>query len=519
MSEVGDTFAVSPATKRLAVRRFNIIALAALTVVAVFWQMRWGTITDTSWLITVCERLLDGERLYVDVIETNPPFSVLLYMPAVALARALGMSPEIVVHAQTYLAALAGLCFAGWMVRRAAFEEADRLFVMAPAIYVLLVLFPGNAFSQREHIAVALFLPMVVLMAWRMRGGQTPPLPVAIAAGTSGSVMLLVKPYYALMVLLPVLFTCWRQRSLRPLLAPEHWVIGAICSAYLAMVLSVYPEYVRDIYPRLAEAYVTSRIYEPMLWKYGPTALLLGLSLYLYAPRGRMRELTCTTLLASSAGVMALVWQAKGWPYHAYPALFLAILAAICELSSRQSSLHEAPETAGRTGWPFRTLRIAVLSLGVLTGFMPFWMTQKSSAARVEAVRSAGERPSIASISLDMAVGHPLSRMAGGRYRSSYPSFWEILGIEMRMRQTADASEAERLKAMRDRLVVEAADEIERLAPDVILSAGRGSKWSARVVRGNPRMAEVLAGYRAIFQDGWTTVLVRADTPAAGRHD
>ena len=43
--------------------------------------------------IPVCQRLLDGERLYVDIIETNPPFTIWLYLPAVYLANLLPMLP------------------------------------------------------------------------------------------------------------------------------------------------------------------------------------------------------------------------------------------------------------------------------------------------------------------------------------------------------------------------------------------------------------------------------------------
>ena len=56
----------------------NSLAIAGITLFALVWQMRWGTIPDTSWLITVCERMLSGERLYAEIYETNPPFSVWL---------------------------------------------------------------------------------------------------------------------------------------------------------------------------------------------------------------------------------------------------------------------------------------------------------------------------------------------------------------------------------------------------------------------------------------------------------
>src|SRR5258707_1884651 len=52
--------------------------------------------TDVSWLLTVGERVLDDQRLYIDVVETNPPMAVLPYIPGIAIALALGLPAEVV---------------------------------------------------------------------------------------------------------------------------------------------------------------------------------------------------------------------------------------------------------------------------------------------------------------------------------------------------------------------------------------------------------------------------------------
>ena len=55
-----------------------VAGVAALVAIAI--QSLWIPIdADVSWLITVCERLLSGDRLYVDIFEVNPPASVWLY--------------------------------------------------------------------------------------------------------------------------------------------------------------------------------------------------------------------------------------------------------------------------------------------------------------------------------------------------------------------------------------------------------------------------------------------------------
>ena len=52
---------------------------------------------DVAWLLTVAEKWLDGSRLYVDVLETNPPASVWLYVPFVQLARLTSLRAETLV--------------------------------------------------------------------------------------------------------------------------------------------------------------------------------------------------------------------------------------------------------------------------------------------------------------------------------------------------------------------------------------------------------------------------------------
>jgi hypothetical protein len=60
--------------------------------------------TDVSWLLIGGERVLDGERLYADILKTNPPMSVLVYIPAILIARALGLPAEIVVDGLPFVA-------------------------------------------------------------------------------------------------------------------------------------------------------------------------------------------------------------------------------------------------------------------------------------------------------------------------------------------------------------------------------------------------------------------------------
>src|SRR5215204_4209490 len=74
-----------------------LLILAAAAAAAAIQSFLIPLDCDVSWLITVSEKLLAGQRLYVDVIEPNPPASVWLYLPAVWLADRLGLHAEAVV--------------------------------------------------------------------------------------------------------------------------------------------------------------------------------------------------------------------------------------------------------------------------------------------------------------------------------------------------------------------------------------------------------------------------------------
>lgn len=499
----GDARGLSPSA--LSSPMFMVAALVAITVFSLVYQQRWGTIADTSWLITVCERMLAGERLYVDVFETNPPFSVWLYMPPVALAKTLGIAPEILVHGWTYLAVVTGLLFTGLVVRRAGLAGMPALPVCAPVVYALLVIMPGNAFSQREHIGMALFLPLLALIAWRAKGGGQPGTGMAILAGLGGSVLLLVKPYYALMVLLPVIFAMSRRRSLRPLLAPEMWTIGVVCAAYPLLVLMLHPEFFSDVYPVVAETYARINYLGKLLRVFAlPYAMLVAFVWFVSRWRG-MSELATVFTLASLGGIVCLVWQGKGFAYHAWPA-FLCAAVALCCLLAR-------PEGEGKRGRT-RRMRDGVLLLAALpvigfaaTPFRPAWGTE---TALVEPVRAAIRNPTVAQIGTDLAIGHPFTRLINGRWVSAYASDWQGSAALILRERAADGEETARLSAIAGDYVAGKRAELGRLRPDILLVQTNDVLW--RGIMADPqRLAPLLEDYRVIAEGRRVRVLLRKD--------
>ena len=121
--------------------------------------------TDVSWLLVIGERMLDGQRLYRDIIEINPPMAAFAYLPGVALARVLGVDPRHVIDAQLLLLAAASLFAVSRILRLSPATAPSKSGAFAVWAAAVVTILPMHVFAQREHIAMLTFLPALAVAA------------------------------------------------------------------------------------------------------------------------------------------------------------------------------------------------------------------------------------------------------------------------------------------------------------------------------------------------------------------
>ena len=167
---------------------------AMLLILLVSILLRGDANPDVSWLITMCERILDGERAYIDIFETTPPVPMLLYMPGVVFARLTSVTPEAATFAFAYASALVSL---GLSARILPDYVADggqsKWLVLLPAAVILFIL-PIDAFAEREYFAAAFALPMVSVFVRHAHEDVWPPLWERILAAVLAGLTIAIKP-------------------------------------------------------------------------------------------------------------------------------------------------------------------------------------------------------------------------------------------------------------------------------------------------------------------------------------
>lgn len=510
MNSSGDTLVhSSPIAVRPMLSAFSRYLPAVLAVALAIVMHGDGQLgPDNSWLLTVGEKWLAGAVPYVDVIETNPPASVLLYMPAIILGHWLGLAPEVCVIGLTFAGVLAGLGLT-WMILRGAGLWGTRTgpYIFAAALAVFLVL-PQFSFAQREHIAAVFTLPMLALYAAQI-AGRSPRLILHLLAGLAGGLCVVIKLWLALPLLLPLGFTVlsvrggWRARA-AILLGPAHWVIVALGCAYVALVLLVFPVFIHDTLPLLADVYLPAGL---PLWGIAIGAVIdvvpLVLILRVIDP-ARIREPLTALLFLSAVGfALAMIIQAKGWPYHIYPILALLLLAVARALIERVAQRPVGLRVVA-------PLLVGTLGLCAVVGWaVPLFAARSYSLTLNEEVRRlAPAHPKILTISGDIALGHPLVRQLSGTWVDRLHSHWitlnakKIFAAEPQLPQARRAAIEKWLQFDKASLL----NDISTQKPDIILVE---EGWWQRWAHEQADIEAALAPYRVAGRAADTTILAR----------
>ncbi|HEU4523811.1 MAG TPA: hypothetical protein VFR62_02260, partial [Gemmatimonadales bacterium] len=379
-------------------------------------------------------RILDGGRLYVDVVEINPPLIVGLNAVTVWVARVLGLS-EILVYRVGFTSVLLLLL---WLSVRLLREllPADAALHRAVVLVLAFVLFPlaGSDYGEREHLVLALLLPYVLLATARSLGhgvtrGQ------GLALGAMAGFAFALKPHFLLLApAVECLLRSTRRVAWRALL-PETLAIAAVLTAYLILIATLTPDYFRLV-GLLAGSY--SRFLHDPFWRVLATApgavLALFALLAFVALRRHAHHATLwqTSALATAACVVAGAAQQKGLSYHLYPAvgfatLLLALVAAdtLPSVQSRVRRVYRALAAA------MLAAMVAVTAAGLVVGVAGRTgdPEQEQFEELVRLVRARDPNEGVFVMSYHLRSAYPLINYTGARSASRFPHLW-ILAAE-----------------------------------------------------------------------------------------
>ena len=452
------------------------------------------------------EKLLNGQRLYIDILETNPPMTIWLHMPAVALSRASGLSADSLQILLTFLFLLTCLGLSWRVLAQARLGRLASAFILAGAVALTL---PWLAtISEREHWAFAALTPiMAVQMVHCARRDVS--VRLRVIAGVLVGLTVAIKPVFAICVIAPALYTAWRTRSIQGLFRKEYWIAACVSLGYLAVIYWGYPAYRTNMLPGLLDTYFQVRV--PLISLLSPD-LILSLSAIgaLFVARGRRilgSPAEMIPLLTGLGFLFAYVLQGKGFLNHAAPICSLILMTILLSGLLKPSRVLMIRSLSSQHAATLATIIMivgfALLDLRVATDSNLY-----PSMAFVEPIRQLSPNPRILAVSGDLKTGHPLAREVNGQWVSATSSQWLAASAAL-LRQRPDASATTRLRMQQwirsdlDRLT----NDVVRNRPEVIIfddslfSEGALSRLA-------PKLAHALSAYERAGQNGSLQLLI-----------
>lgn len=466
--------------------------LAVVAVATVWLHLLLPVPSDVGWLLSVNEKLLAGQRLYAEVLETNPPMAVWLYWTPVLLEHLTGARAEGFAVIETVGAGLLSLGLA-----RAILGDRPLAGVPIAAAAAVVLLLPLDAFAQREHFVLFGLMPWLA-SAIRRDAGARPGTSWSIVAGCGLAVALAIKPHFAIVAGLVALAAVVRRRSLRPALALENWIAAGLLLAYGAVILIVYPDFADSVLPAASVLYVPLRMDTGVLLLQ-PHAVLVYLALLLAAAmyRGVLARDEMPLLLTAIVGcLLVYLVQGKGWGYHLLPGTSLAVLLVV----------GLARATRGVGG------RWAAAAFVVLCAAAPAtWAaTMLLRPEPLLALARYGSGRTVELISSDIGLGSPVVRQLGDTLSNSSPMLWRATGAINLTGHAASNEAAAVLKGYE-------AEDYRLLAkdlatrPDLVLADTQGYDWLAWARR-DAAVAHMLESYSpdgAIGTHGTTVIVLK----------
>lgn len=446
--------------------RQRLAWLPCLAIVAVFGlailMRQWVPLNpDVSWLLIVAGRMLDGQQLYRDIVEINPPMAGFAYMPGVALARLLGVDARHVVDGQLLVLAAASLWVSSRILRKLpalAQRNGWPLAIWAAAVMTVL---PMNVFAQREHIAALTFLPALAVYALRAERVPVPVWAVVIAGGGAGITMAF-KPFFAVPAALCIVASAIRSRSWPALFAPENFIAGALVGGISIGTYVLYPEYFSVTYPLVRDIYLSNALpFSAVV--FNPATLIFAVALVtvlLARTSGALDSLSLTAVLAAAGFAVSFYLQRRGWAYHSYPMVAVALLAMGYALLLPNDA---AP--ARRFGLAAPVILLATFLFGVQ------WFNGNVHVGPLrEALADLKPHPRLLVLSGEAAVGHPLVHDIHGTWVLREQHLWIREFVRLTREAThVDAATDARLEnylAQERRWLIE---DFRKSSPDIVL--------------------------------------------------
>src|SRR5579862_1201114 len=309
--------------------RYVLIPLFLIVCLCYFLQTQLFFSGDVGYLLHVTNEILLGKKYGQDILETNPPMILYLYMPVCLIAKYSAVNIMTIMRIYTlFLASISAYC--SYFLLKGIFKPQDKKIIYAIYYMLLFILFllPADDFAQREHFLMILILPylfstILILQKYKLPKGIKFLIGIAAGAGFA------LKPYFLAPLLLIELNVFLVKKSFYTSFRMETFTIASVFILYLISIYLFQPSYFKIVLPLVSEFYfigVQQNWLVVLLNEITIFTAFIGCLYFIFYKEDKCLAVSGTLMFAMIGMLIAFILPRTAWYYHVLPALALAFL-------------------------------------------------------------------------------------------------------------------------------------------------------------------------------------------------
>ncbi len=293
------------------------LCLSLLPWLGTYWSQVINT--DVAYLTLSAEKMLSGLRMSEAYYDTNLPLSIIVQLPAAALAKVTGI--PIYYTSSIYALGLLALSLTAVWKLLSYFKELspEQRYTILGAYLYTNTLLPGYDFGQKDQFLGMALFPLVLTQILITRKTALPKyLKYSLLA--AGSFFILIKPHFGIVPAFIFIHRAITQRRLNVMFDTDFLWLAGMAIGYVAVLFIFFNDFITVILPDIL-TYYASDISEKVV----ATGVILIIQaivpffvaqLFLKKAPGMLSVFTLIAALC----FIPFILQGKGWAYHALPA-------------------------------------------------------------------------------------------------------------------------------------------------------------------------------------------------------
>lgn len=407
----------------LLLRRESIpywIAAALLVLFSVPWLFLNPINGDTGFFAHAGGLMLDGARLYRDIVEPNAPPPYLFSAVCAALGRMVGLAPEPAFLLIFALIIVFVICRTARILSRIFPDQPSTAPLLTVIVAYSLLPYVNYMFGEREHILACMILPWLFASSSdsevRSRSGQ-------VVDGLMAGIGISMKPYFIAVYLTVQVMNLLVRRRRAQIFRLDNILIALVEAAVAVSTIALFPDYLFVVRMALADHNYRQSLLSLCL---DPTLLLLigatalSVTSDSQPPLAKVRNLI---LAIGWSTAFIMFYQREGYPYHYYPSGVMALLSlATLFLDGMRAA---ARNTQRYLAYALIAL---VVSLGIAQGTQRREIPRSIGPLLPVVKREARGKPVLV-FSTSLWVSSPLMSYSGVSMAWRFPLLWTMRGL------------------------------------------------------------------------------------------